>query len=237
MPNIYFTHPKIESALQVQTGIDDIQWGYNINTQTYPTYGGEVVQILSAFTDNISLTGTTRAYWKVEQIYNWFLSYMQIATQGQPGNSENYNQEPVTMVYKERGWNWKIHPLSLPGFRYGREVVAPTWSLQAVVKEESDATKSLNLEAARQGIEKVTPGIGFVEDNPFSDPFADKGAKEAKESMHEFYGDAADYFSSLIPKYMEGDYESLLGEIGSKPAFLDGRAGKDNGGRQERPNE
>lgn len=234
MPTLFFSHPQISDALQVNTGMDDIEWGYNLNTQTYPTYGGEVVQILSAFTDNITINGTVRAYWKIEEIYGWFLTYMQIATQGRPGSGVNYTQDPVTLTYPERNWTWLIHPLSLPGFRYGREVVTPTWSLQAAVKEDPKEVQRLNLIAAQEGIQKVSPGIGFREDNPFSDPFAGQKDLDTKD-LNAFYERSADYFSSLIPKYMKGDYESLLGEVGSKPAFLDNRVpGK---GRQEKPSQ
>lgn len=214
MPSISFSHPNLSTNLTVRTGVDDISWSYKLNTQTYPTYGGEVVQILSAYTDTITLGGTVRSYEKMEQIYSWFLDYLQSATQG------GYSQEPVIMAYNERGWRWAIHPLSLPGFKYGREVVAPTWRLEAAVHEADEAIHSLNLQAALEEIEKVTLGIGFKPDNPFSDPFAAEGKDFDPKSLKEFYEESADYFSNLIPKYLEEDYESLLGGIGSKPAFL-----------------
>lgn len=225
MPKCIFTHSDVNPPLSVNTGVDDVSWGYGLNTVTYPTYGGEVVQILSVYTDDLEVGGTLETYDQMERIYEWFLQYMQVATQ-----AGKFEQEPVRMHYPERNWTWLVVPKSLPGFRYGREVVAPTWRMQAAVIEEEDEVRTLTLEAAMEGLKRVTPGIGFRVENPFSDPFA--GVKDFNiKDLGEYYDQAADSFSKLLPKYMEGDYESIFGEIGSKPAFMDRRAAN---GRQNR---
>lgn len=235
MPAVTFSHKAVDKimggSLHVQVGMDDVAWSYKLNTQTYPTYGGEVVQILSTYTDNLTVGGTVGRYAKMEQIYNWFLTYMQVASQGVGDRA--YNQEPVQFRYQQRGWTFHIKPMSLPGFRYGRDVVAPEWRLMAHVEEDEPEVREMNLQAALDGIKTLTPGIGYRADNPFSDPFAtDKRFKPS--DLEKYYDKAADYFSKLIPKYMEGDYDSLLGEIGSKPAFLDKKAPRDGEQRRER---
>jgi hypothetical protein len=56
MASCTFYHPDIPSSndgrrpgpyLTVDTGLDEASWSYNLNTVAFPTYGGEVVQILS----------------------------------------------------------------------------------------------------------------------------------------------------------------------------------------------
>src|ERR1700756_3668718 len=99
-----FHHDFISPDLYVQTGADNINWTYTLNTQRYPTYGGEVVQILSCFIDTLTITGTLpriqsrdqgapRSDAGMEDIYQYFLQYMQIASQGGAGTtaySERY---------------------------------------------------------------------------------------------------------------------------------------------------
>lgn len=234
MPTINFYHPDVDRGLSVTTGPDDVQWSYGLNTVTYPTYGGEVVQILSAYADNLTVGGTVQTYKKLDEIYSWFLEVMHVMTQGRAVvNDESYSQEPVIMSYAERGWYWHIFPLSLPGYRRGREVVAPEWRLEASVYEADTAVNDLSLKAAKDGIEKVTLGIGYDPDNPFSNPFADDKNFKAKD-LHEYYDEAVDNFSKLIPAYMDGNFESVIGEVGSKPAF---GSNKVNAGEQTKRKE
>jgi hypothetical protein len=77
MPTVRFSHPTIDaikSPLRISTGANEITWGYGLNYQTYPTYGGEVTQILSAYTDDLVIQGDVSSYSKMEEIYEWFLS-------------------------------------------------------------------------------------------------------------------------------------------------------------------
>src|SRR3954464_14172738 len=113
MPTILFEHPNIDNALSVETGANDISWSYNLNTQAYPTYGGEVVQVLSTNIQNLTIQGEVRSYEKMEEIYQWFLEYMMIVTQG-IGDKQGYVETPVTMTYPHRGWQMAIRPLQLP---------------------------------------------------------------------------------------------------------------------------
>ena len=232
MPSVIFSHPVVNDimgALTVETGADEISWGYRLNTQTFPTYGGEVVQILSAYTDDLSIQGTLRTYREMERVYTWFLHYIQVATQ--TGNGEvhaPFNQAPIQFDYPHRGWSLQIVPKRLPGFRYGRDVVAPQWQLQAAVIEgDRDLDKQIVEQASARGIDltefgRMTAEIGFIEDNPFSAPFA--GQEDASRQTRDAFGRLGDYYSSLIDSYAQGDYESLHVE-GSKPAFLAGGNG------------
>lgn len=176
MPEIQFSHTLINRTLTVSTGANQISWGYNLNTQSYPTYGGEVVQVLSTNIDDLQVTGEIRLYKEMEEIYRWFLEYMQLATQG-PGSSpqDGYREEAVVMKYPERGWTLSIQPKSLPSMTYGRDVVIPSWTLIAAIKDPDPAMSDLTLDSAVNGDVAnwqgtVSADIGFRQSNPFSDP-------------------------------------------------------------------
>lgn len=143
MAAVTFTHPLIRAPLNISVNPDQVTWAYGLNTASTPTYGGEVVQILSVYFDDMTIAGTVSSYTELETIYSWFIAYMQYATQGR--NQPSYDQRPVTFSYPERQWRFDIWPKALPGFRYGRDVVAPTWTVVAAVTETSDGDSTSSL--------------------------------------------------------------------------------------------
>ena len=144
--SLRFSHPVV-GDLELVSGLDSASWGYSLNTQTYPTYGGEVVQILSCQVDDLYLSGTLRTYQEMENLYTYMMKYMQVASQGQQGpqrpGQTSYNQEGMTFLYPERGWSFLIMPTSAPGFRKGTEIVAPTWQLQAHIIDQAGDVEDL----------------------------------------------------------------------------------------------
>lgn len=174
MAEVLFKYPRNtdQPTLAIDTGANRISWAYNLNTHAFPTYGGEVVQILSTNIDVITIQGDLRSYSKMEEIYRWFLVYIQDATQGYK-ERQGYNEEPVEMSYPERGWTLKIQPISLPGLRYGTEVVVPQWQLQAHVIDPDPEMTELTISESIEGkatFRQITADIGFQIANPFSDP-------------------------------------------------------------------
>lgn len=141
---ILFHHDTL-GDLVIDNGLDDAEWTYGLNTQTFPTYGGEVVQILSVFIDDLTLVGTITTYSQMEAIYRYFTSYLQIATQGKnktPNVGEStvgdaYNLTPVHFSYPARGWFFHLYPKKVPGFRYAVDVVAPTWQVGCFVVDDT----------------------------------------------------------------------------------------------------
>lgn len=227
-----FYHPSVGS-FTTYTGMNNIEWGYELNTANFPTYGGEVIQVLSCFIDNVTLSGTFQTYVQMEQFYSYFFRYLEQATQGGSGptvaGQTAYNQQPMKMEYPHRQWSFHIIPLEVPGFRYGREVVAPEWNMMAFVVDPSDELKSdivSELEIRQQiGDPKSDANFGLqgkigLVNPPFSDPFTkEKGKFDPTDSRS--LDQLGDYFSKIIPTYMNGDFSALMGNVGSKPAFGD----------------
>lgn len=230
--NLIFTHPKMSSDLGVFVNPNQIEWSYGLNTANYPTYGGEVIQILSAFIEDMTIIGNVETYRKLEDIYSWFITYAQIATTGI--GTGKFNVQPVQMYYQERGWHFQIYPTGAPGFKYGRDVVAPEWTIKAsVVDPAQDAINAIMDQAAIEAATnqsgfalfgKATGEIGFEEHNPFSDPEGNEGDR-GKKNREKFLGGEkvkqgiealADNYNKLLPAYLEGNFEDLTGDY-SKP--------------------
>lgn len=169
------TGEKLEIAIKP----DQIEWGYGLNTQVTPTYGGEVIQILSAYIENMTVTGQVRTYNKAEEIFNWFVKRIEGATQ----SGEFRRQEGVKMFYPERQWQFRVLPLSIGPLKYGRDIVVPEWSATFhVVQSDKDLEEIIVNRADQKLIEerlgtesggifgKATGNIGFDEFDAFRSP-------------------------------------------------------------------
>ena len=143
---LIFHHELINNGepLVVRTGIDEISWAYALNTAQFPTYGGEVVQILSVYIDDLEIEGTIRTYAEAEMIYSFFMKYFTVATQGsEQADQDKYTQVPMIMEYAHRGWIFELQPKEAPGFTYATETIAPKWSLKAHVGDKTPDVKKL----------------------------------------------------------------------------------------------
>lgn len=222
---VKFSHPNVGS-LSIDTGMDAIAWSYELNVETFPTYGGQVVQILGVYIGDLSVQGSVRTYSKMEQIYRFFAEYIQQASQGRSQNAErntdSYNQQPVTFEYPHRGWQFKIMPLRAPGFRYSRDLVVPEWRLVAHVVDNTGDAQSLKdmvvqniMGADASEVLALKGEIGFKANDPFSSPYPEFDPDKINES----FSDLADVYNKLIPSYLEGDFSSLTEGLGARPAF------------------
>lgn len=240
MPKIIFSHPEVDKLLQrnrtpggqqiykgdrvaihdngmlyINTGADAIRWSYNLNTMTYPTFGGEVVQILSANIGDLNVTGTTGNYSILEDIYLWFMVYMSIATQGwRDSGTSGHNEDPVTMWYPVREWLFKIRPKTLPGFRLATDVVAPSWQITASVVQGDPDAEALTLTGAIAGLNEIHAGIGYTEFNPFSMP----SDKDTYQSMSDQVGKYGSTLGDVYNQFSSGDYSAALTPYMSGPA-------------------
>lgn len=253
MAEIIFQHERVAPAggnqgdpLQLSIGPDEISWGYNVNTAKYPTYGGEVIQILSVYVDDMTVGGSIRTYEEAEGIYEYFMAYFSIATQTANANAsaeDKFEQTPMVFKYPERNWTFYIQPMAAPGFEYGSEVVAPKWQIQAHIVDRGLNAESLKnyigkaaqdqLEKLEHGLESfhlsghISPDSGDPSKNPFIAPntpttkkggqvtFEPYSAKEVTEGL----GKIADFYTSLLPSYLKGDFADVAGVSGSKPIF------------------
>lgn len=227
---LIFQHPSSkfpDNELIVKTKPDQVTWSYGLNTANYPTYGGEVVQILSCYIEDLTITGASRNYKELERIYSYFIDYIQIATQGRKGHG-SFDPRPMTMYYPERNWTFKIHPKAVPAFRYGRDVVVPQWTMTAAVadpdqdlvakimtKSQLDATRS-NGQISLFG--KVTGEIGFEAADPFRTPFVDGKTNNTDVAKAKALKGLGDSFNNLIPAWLKGDFGDISQEY-SRPAI------------------
>ncbi len=166
------------SQLAIQIRPNQLMWSYGLNTQSYPTHAGEVVQVLSTYVDNMTISGDIRTYSDMELIYKWFIAYMTQATQGLKGapmlsNEFRYNETPVLMQYPHRSWSMYIRPLSLPTLTYGTDVVVPNWQMEAAVVEDENMELTMMMNSdipslVQNDLKSLDANFGLGVENPFN---------------------------------------------------------------------
>ena len=242
---LLFQHELVNGGepLVVITGADEIAWAYALNIAQFPTYGGEVIQILSVYIDDLTVQGTIRKYSEAEDIYSFFMEYFTIASQGSESTSaDKYTQVPMIMEYAHRGWRFEIQPLEAPGFTYSLETVAPKWEMKAHVVDKSPDVAKLQ-ELVIQELEVgnteqingktipnefltlkgvISPESGDPGQNPFIAPgtflgekFVESTAQRAAEGSTRI----GDYYNSLLPSYLNDTFFQSLTATGAKPNF------------------
>jgi hypothetical protein len=237
---LLFSHELVNGGepLVVTTGADEIGWSYALNVAEFPTYGGEVVQILSVFIDDVTIEGTARQYEDVEEIYSFFMEYFTIATQGSTAASaDKYSQVPMIMEYAHRGWRFEIQPLEAPGFTYATETVAPRWQIKAHMVDKTPDVSKLQELVVEELIDQeqfslkgvISPESGNPAQNPFiapgtflGDKFVESTAKQAAEGVTKI----GDYYNSLLPSYLDDNFFEAQTAIGAKPNFGNEGAGE-----------
>lgn len=248
MAEVSFSHPLMSADLNISVKPDQIVWSYGLNTQSYPTYGGEVVQILSVYFDDMIIAGTVSTVAEAERIYGWFITYMQYATQGRDNNS--HDQHPVVFTYPARNWQFSIWPKALPGFTYGRDVIAPTWTLEAAVKEPdatfADQIKDFaTFQAAQTGavnlFGKATGNFGTtgdLENNPFASYSASPHNKG--QTINQLATKAlkalGDEYAGFVQAWASDDFTSLpqFPDISKPPGLTTANPSASKGKKQKK---
>lgn len=244
MPAVTFYHPDIPASsdgkrpgpyLTINSGLEEASWSYNLNCSTFPTYGGEVVQILSCNVGELTLAGTLPSYRAMERIYSYFAYYLQIATQGRSKSPTSgvtsYNQTPITFTYPERGWTFDIIPTGLAKFRYANDVVAPAWGITAHIVDHTEDLHDIKEFTKHQILDdflksdgekfEVEGKIGFLAENPFSAPGTIFDDDFDPENTREEWKKMSDRYNEVIEAYLNSDLESLYETLASRPAWGD----------------
>lgn len=211
--------------LVVYTGIDKIAWGYSMETASFDTYGGQVTQILGCYVGDMELEGTLSNYEDMQKTYDFFLRFITKSGGGGTNAAGQPQRSDRTMLftYGPRRWVFDLIVKELPGYRQAFDTVAPTWKIKAHVVNTAGDVEQLSDLIITEARFKDLMGkdenfqwkgqIGFTKENPFSDPITDYGDK------FNAFDKVADYYSTLLPSYMSGDFDAMFSQIGSTPAF------------------
>ncbi|MEM3008434.1 MAG: hypothetical protein QXY15_10335 [Candidatus Nitrosotenuis sp.] len=239
--DLIFSHPAMENDLIIRSGAHSIFWSYELNTQSTPTIGGEVIQVLSCFVGPMTIVGeaagmhpdrnpyTSPIGWgakytpvnEMEDIVKWFLTYMELAGTKRRSNKRR-NETAITFIYPARGWEFLIQIVALEGFDVAVDKPTIPWSITAEIVSDRAldyfvaATMNTFTDSILNKINfhsTITRGFEF-ERNPFLNP----------ELNRNFSGSLAqrigDNFQALIASWAAGDFMNWGWDVTGNNASL-----------------
>lgn len=147
-------------VLRFRTDPNSITWDYNLKTNIEETYGGQVVQVLSANIDNLRITADAGlggwAY--VESVALFFRDML--------FNQREGRSEPGVFRYPARGWELKVFALNFP-FKDSVEDVLREFTMSFKVQEDVSGIVTSSLIETEMA--KLSKGIGW-ERNEYNTP-------------------------------------------------------------------
>lgn len=150
-------------TLRFRTNPNSITWDYNLKTNVEETYGGQVVQVLSANIDNLRITADAgRGGWPyIESVALFFRDMLFDQREGRG--------EPGVFRYPGRGWELKVFALNFP-FKDSVTDILKEFTLSFRVQE--DVTGIVTSSLIETEMAKMSKGIGW-ERNDYNTPALD----------------------------------------------------------------
>lgn len=137
----------------------DIKWFYGLNTKVEQTYGGQVVQILSAKIDALEVTADSgNGRWN--HLYS-LLTFCRDLLFDQKNTGE-----PAVFSFPPRGWTLKVF---LSNFPYTDSWQNVTYPFTLRFKVQEDVTGVLSSETISSELSRIREGIGY-ERNEYNYP-------------------------------------------------------------------
>lgn len=134
---------------------DSVIWAYNTNTNETFTKGGKVIQILSCFVDQFTVTGElgSGGYEEMRKFEQAFVT-MALAQQ-QTGKS-------VRFSVPSRSWDFSVFLKTLPSIKFTRETTSVPYSITLVL--ETPVAVAEATDSAVQALMKtMLDGVDWVE--------------------------------------------------------------------------
>lgn len=147
-------------VLRFRTDPNSVAWEYNLKTNVEETYGGKVVQVLSANIDNLRVTADAgRGGWAyVEQVALFFRDMLFDQREGLG--------EPGVFRYPPRGWELKVFALNFP-FKDSFDDILREFTMTFKVQEDVSGIVTSSL--IETEMSKLSKGIGFTR-NEYNTP-------------------------------------------------------------------
>lgn len=171
-------------VLRFRTNPNSIKWNYTINTKTWETYAGRVVQILSVRIEDLTVVAEAgNGGWPyMMQVVEFFRDML----------VDQRKSEPGVFEYPGRGYKMKVYATAMP-FRDSWDAVARSFTMTFRVQADINAVASSS--TIRSELARLQDGIGF-QTNPYNYNEVPEVEIEPEDSI--WTGDQSDLMSDII---------------------------------------
>jgi hypothetical protein len=133
-------------------GPNSLSWDYTLNTASFDTLGGRVLQILSVKIDTMTLQGDAANRNSLILLY-----YMVNLIQ----NKQIQTQTPVTLSLPTRGWQFSVWVRSFPQMGWDYATVTYPYSLQLEIDQNSYSIDEISSSVTESALGDLADSIGF----------------------------------------------------------------------------
>lgn len=141
-------------TFRFRTNPNSIRWKYQLNTNIEDTYGGRVIQVLSA---NI-----TQLQVQVEAGWGGWPYVVKLAYFMRDMMNEQRNGQPATFQYTTRNWKLKVFAASIP---WTDTVGKPNTKIDMAFNVVEDANGQLQSSTIGSELSRLKDGIGYQRNN------------------------------------------------------------------------
>lgn len=147
------------NSLTFRTDPNKITWSYKLNTSVEETYGGRVIQILSAAIDDLTITADAGSggWVYMRQVAEFFRDMLFNQREG---------GEPGTFSFPTRGWEFRVYALQFP-YKDRWDDVVREFTMNFKVQEDISGVVSSSVIANE--LAKLKQGVGY-EKTVYNDP-------------------------------------------------------------------
>lgn len=139
-------------GFQLPFNPNEVNWGYTLNTASYDTLGGRVVQILSAKIDTLNWKAVAGSRRNLLRVYEKVQSIMEKHAE---------TQMPVRLVVPSRQWTFDVYVTSMPAMSFDTKTVSFGYDLTLEIDEDFG---SVTQTIMTRELERISATIGYNED-------------------------------------------------------------------------
>lgn len=140
-----------------------VSWTYRLNTKSFDTYGGKVIQVLSCRVENLQIGGSLsqkgiiKQFDEMKEFESDVLSIME---------SQAKSKEPIEFNFPAVQWNGQVFLVGYSDVKYDTKTSAVHYTLSMMVDSGFDALKTID---SAEGLDAIPDGVNWVR-NDYNDP-------------------------------------------------------------------
>ena len=174
-------NPATNKKYDFPFNINSLNWNYQINTQSYDTYGGRVTQVLSAMATTMMIQGEAGSRKRLLDLYTNFKSLQDY--QNQHKTSMQFNVPSRNLTYRvwleQMSIAWDVSTVTYPyamSFQIQQDISYSKAPVQAAVMSALDrANAGIGFNTKWNGLNKSNINLRYQDVKNFSDMLKNYG--------------------------------------------------------------
>ena len=150
-PVASLVNPANHKRYNFPFNINSLNWDYQINTQSYDTYGGRVTQVLSAMATTVTLQGEAGSRKRLLDLYTHFKTLQ---------DYQNQHKTSMQLDVPSRRLSYRVW-LEQMSIAWDTSTVTYPYAMSFEMQQDMSATKLPIQSAVSTALDRISAGIGY----------------------------------------------------------------------------